>query len=223
MTMSAPTRGIEITREVAIAEGWHRDNPSGRCMCGCGQVTALGGQGSRIHRTVGGEHMPFMPGHHAQGAPCRPGCTCKRHKRRPSRIDRLQAIREGWLTPNDGGACECGCGKPAPVAVTSDRRDGTVRGECKHFARGSWCRFQGGRAKLGDLIHEVGRARSVSGWPATAFDLTRHRTIHVGGRWSGAWTRSPPTIARRRSVHAERTARLAPARGRPGGSGRARV
>ena len=60
--------------------------------------------------------------------------------------------------------------------------------------------------KLGDLIHEVGRRAFGERWPATAFDLTRHRTIDVGGverRVDSLTADDCAALARQRRMYAD--------------------
>lgn len=41
-------------------------NPSGLCMCGCGEKTAVSKHGRRRTGRVAGEHVRYIPGHHAK-------------------------------------------------------------------------------------------------------------------------------------------------------------
>lgn len=42
-----------------------------------------------------------------------------------------------WYRKNaQRGLCECGCGRSAPIAPKTDRREGSVKGQPKHFVRG---------------------------------------------------------------------------------------
>lgn len=44
-------------------------NPSGLCMCGCGEVTPIAPVTSRRNRTVRGEHVRYLRGHQTRGHP----------------------------------------------------------------------------------------------------------------------------------------------------------
>lgn len=56
--------------------------------------------------------------------------------------------------------CECGCGIPSPIASSTSRRDGHVRGQPVRFLRGHNTRlsspnYNGGRVKRGDGYIDV--------------------------------------------------------------------
>jgi hypothetical protein len=54
----------QITREVAMAEGWYQPNErGGRCYCGCGELAPIAQQGSRKARSVAGEPLRYQRGH----------------------------------------------------------------------------------------------------------------------------------------------------------------
>lgn len=56
-----------ITPEQALAEGWFVPNPSGLCMCGCGEETSLPNRTNRAMGYVNGQHVHFCPGHQNRG------------------------------------------------------------------------------------------------------------------------------------------------------------
>jgi len=80
-------------------------NPSGLCMCGRGNPTAVAKVSDKRDGIVAGEPRRYIKGHHMiqhTGVP---------------------------VIPNPSGICMCGCGLPVPRAKTMSRRLGLVRGE----------------------------------------------------------------------------------------------
>lgn len=85
-------------------------NPSGLCMCGCGQKTPIAAY-NRANRG------------HVKGQPV---AYCPRHTSR--------AIHGEGQNPS--GLCMCGCGEPTPLAPASRKSDGSVRGKPLRFIAG---------------------------------------------------------------------------------------
>ncbi len=88
-------------------------NPSGLCMCGCGQPTPLAKQSDVRKGWVKGKPTRYAYGHN-------------RSRRSPKNL----------IGPNPGGLCMCGCGKAAPVAARTTTREGVVKGEPKRYIKG---------------------------------------------------------------------------------------
>lgn len=55
--------------------------------------------------------------------------------------------------------CECGCGKPAPIAMRNDRRHGHVKGQAVRFIKGhAGVLSKSSKGKTWDESGTVGRA-----------------------------------------------------------------
>lgn len=76
-------------------------NPSGLCMCGCGQPTGLAKKSRHERGDVRGKPLKYLPDHFP-----------------PVRIEE----------PNPSGLCLCGCGEPTKLAPQSDTRKGWSKG-----------------------------------------------------------------------------------------------
>lgn len=85
-------------------------NPSGLCMCGCGERTRLAPYSAATRQMVKGEPVRFVRGH------------------QPRRCD--------WPEPNPSGLCGCGCGQATELAAKSDRAAGTVKGKPQRYVLG---------------------------------------------------------------------------------------
>lgn len=90
-------------------------NPSGLCMCGCGQPTPPCTRNNRYWGWVKGEPMRFIPGHHA------------RLRRKPLPDD---------SGPNPSGLCMCGCGTRTKLARQTDPAKQMVRGRPLRYVAG---------------------------------------------------------------------------------------
>lgn len=66
-TRCNPCRGAMITKE--IAEEFEEPNPSGFCMCGCGNKTKQFAYSSRRYGVAKGWHHRYLPGHHSTKSP----------------------------------------------------------------------------------------------------------------------------------------------------------
>ena len=89
-------------------------NPTGLCMCGCGQPAPLASKTSARAGWVNGQPVRFVNGHSGRGAkplPDDPG-------------------------PNPSGMCQCGCGMVTSLASQSSTQKGWVRGRPVRFVLG---------------------------------------------------------------------------------------
>lgn len=88
-------------------------NPSGFCMCGCGQMTAISPVNRRSRGWVKGTHQRYIKGH--------------------------SATRKGpyptFVPVNASGLCQCGCGRPAPIATRTNKRRGLKAGMPYRYIR----------------------------------------------------------------------------------------
>lgn len=109
------------------------------CGCGCGQETKT------YDRTRGdkkrGESQPFIRGHWNVGN-----------------------IRTDIAPPNPSGICQCGCGRPVPIATMTNAKIGHVQGEHVRFIRGH-VGYLKARSKITeDLWHAEDRGYATSCW-----------------------------------------------------------
>lgn len=86
-------------------------NPSGLCMCGCGQKTRLARQTHPGYGWVRGEPMRYIAQHQGRKYPC------------PE-------------PPNPSGLCMCGCGQTAPISTETDALRNRVKGEFLRYIAG---------------------------------------------------------------------------------------
>ncbi len=84
-------------------------NPSGLCLCGCGEKAPLAHQTDSKRGYVKDQPHRFIVGH---------------GKRKPHQLA---------LNPN--GLCLCGCGQPAPIAIKSCYRRGYIKGQSMRYIR----------------------------------------------------------------------------------------
>lgn len=87
-------------------------NPSGSCMCGCGEVTSIAIQTHTQSGIVKGEHLRYVQGHEWRG------------------------FRRNLTSPNPSGLCMCGCGEETSIARQTDIKAGTVKGEYVKYVSG---------------------------------------------------------------------------------------
>lgn len=88
-------------------------NPSGLCMCGCGQLTPIAKRSRLDIGIIKGQPVRFMPGHSGAKTYYAPPDAAPGHQ-----------------------LCECGCGQPAPPAKCTDRRAGLIKGQPVRFIPG---------------------------------------------------------------------------------------
>lgn len=86
-------------------------NPSGLCMCGCGQKTSLAQISNKKLGYVKGKPVRYVLGHNGKTPPP------------------LQP-------PNPSGICMCGCGNPAPIARQSSKPNGYLKGHAMKYIKG---------------------------------------------------------------------------------------
>lgn len=104
-------------------------NPSGLCLCGCGETTPIANSTIRQESRLHGHHTRFMPGHNHAFIRSLPG-------------------------KNPAGLCMCGCGEKTPLARQTDKSTGSVRGKPlmfihNHHARGERnCNYKTPEEKL---------------------------------------------------------------------------
>jgi hypothetical protein len=95
---------------------WQKTYPDityGCCACGCGERTKLRYRTQVKKQWFKGEPLKFI---HRHGTNKKP------------RVD--------FGVNSNGGLCHCGCGNPAPIAKTTDRRFGLVEGEPVRYIKG---------------------------------------------------------------------------------------
>lgn len=90
--------------------------PYGYCHCGCGQKTKIATQSHTRSGQVRGQPMTYLKGHHI-------------------RVLSHERVAEN-PGPNPSGLCMCGCGQAAPIAKSSDKTRGIVRGKPIRFIQG---------------------------------------------------------------------------------------
>ena len=88
-------------------------NPSGLCMCGCGQKTTIARHNDASSGRVKGQPIRFINGHQS------------RVLRIPVDVDRVPPK-----------LCECGCGQYTKVALETCTPRGIVVGQRLHYVRG---------------------------------------------------------------------------------------
>ncbi len=88
----------------------HRPNPTGLCLCGCGEPTKIMDQNDRSQGLIKGAHRGFIHGHHRR--------------------------REGDFDggPNPEGLCQCGCGEKTKRAARTDHLN--TKGQHRRFISG---------------------------------------------------------------------------------------
>lgn len=97
-------------------------NPSGLCGCGCGSKTSIAQATDPMKGYVRGQPMPYLP----------------HHRLKQQAAENNAAFMES--VGGDGRKCLCGCGGTPPLAQTTNRKAGRVKGQPlqwmpKHEAR----------------------------------------------------------------------------------------
>src|SRR5258708_7581617 len=87
------------------------------CECGCSMPAPIATHTSTKHGYVKGQPTRFIRGHST-------GKVARRARRVLPEI--MQLVR----------LCECGCGKPTPVAKRTERKRGYIKGQPVRFAPG---------------------------------------------------------------------------------------
>lgn len=94
---------------ITVAPG--APNPSGHCLCGCGEPTYVPRKSSAARGLVGGQHARYRIGHGRRG------------KLDPAPLaERLR--------------CRCGCGELAPLAKRTSSRTGIRKGQALAYVPG---------------------------------------------------------------------------------------
>jgi hypothetical protein len=134
-------------------------NPSGLCMCGCGQKTTLATNNQRDN--VKGQPTQYVTGHSTRttfhklacvnsSGLCMCGCgqpaPIAKHTRakvgeikgQPMRyvLGHSHIITTGMKGTNPSGMCMCGCGQPAPIAEVTQLCLGHIKGKPIKFIAG---------------------------------------------------------------------------------------
>jgi hypothetical protein len=117
-----PTRYLPGHGTKAFAERRREDmpkpNPTGLCMCGCGEKTPIADQTYSALGRVKGEHMMYVP-YHAQREPA---------EVRQKKASEYKAKWE-YATDVPYGLCWCGCGEQTAPAESTSPEGTAVRGE----------------------------------------------------------------------------------------------
>jgi hypothetical protein len=125
----------EKSRIAHVAE----PNPSGICLCGCGQPTPLANRTRNDGTlTVKGKPVAYIKGHQRRVWKCIDCGKPVDHGSQRCVPCHLSHKREGMdmTPPNPSGLCLCGCGQKTAIATYSDRETGAVIGEHLRFVTG---------------------------------------------------------------------------------------
>lgn len=90
-------------------------NPSGLCLCGCGQLTPIARWTSIKRQTLRGKPQRYCVGHGSK--------TARKYP---------EAIND----PNPSGLCQCGCGRRTTVVRYANRKYGIPSGGHRRFCLG---------------------------------------------------------------------------------------
>lgn len=108
--------GVSIAKSGIDGRSEPGPNPSGLCMCGCGEPAPLARWNRATKGEIAGKPLRYIPGH-------------------KSRVQTAEA-RKDIAPPNPPGLCMCGCGRPTPIAKQSHRAMGNVKGEHVRYLPG---------------------------------------------------------------------------------------
>lgn len=180
LTKLAPTtnmgRGWRKGKPIMYVQGHHvrvryayvdrpieEPNPSGLCVCGCGEKTTMAPYTSFERGYVKGKPMKYIKG----------------HQRRKDDYLSLMAS-EG---PNPSGICQCGCGQTTPLGSATIRSTGLVKGKHARFVLGhqtpsSW---PGYKVVETNYVDKVTKQSSPCHFFAGAIDKNGY------GRWGVAY------------------------------------
>lgn len=141
-----------------------KPNPSGLCLCGCGQPAPIARKTDRSQGTIQGEPLQYISSHKYKvygTPPPNPSRLCQCGCGETTPIARQSDSRQGNVAgehlryvyghshrqpdkesegPNPSGLCQCGCGNPAPIARQSLYSEGIVRGKPLRFLAGHFPR-----------------------------------------------------------------------------------
>lgn len=131
-------------------------NPSGYCMCGCGERTPLATRRSTLRGSVAGKPARYVNSGHAS----KQRGAARRH--------------DG---PNPSGLCMCGCGLVTPLAKQTDASKDTVKDQPMKFLFGHHRRGATFTPEQRAQIAQTLRARVKLG--ALRFDRRRAK-VYVG-------------------------------------------
>ena len=103
-------------------------NPTGLCMCGCGQKTEIANQTRTARGWVKDKPKRYIAGHHRRGR----ASWNKGRKTGLTPWNKWVNVEE----PNPSGLCQCGCGQSTALAPQSNKRRGWVGGKPVRFIPG---------------------------------------------------------------------------------------
>jgi hypothetical protein len=103
-------------------------NPSGLCVCGCGQRTELADQTRAARGWIKGKPKRYVAGHHLRGRPA----WSKGKKTGLTPWNKWTDVEE----PNPSGLCQCGCGQRTALAPQSSKLRGWVADKPVRFIPG---------------------------------------------------------------------------------------
>lgn len=117
-------------------------NPSGLCLCGCGQRTSLAQQTHRALGYVKGEPVRYVRWHRPRVPRRECACGCGGLvKDLRARWIKGHNLRSWDMEPsNPSGLCMCGCGQPTRPAVITRKDRGEVKGQPVRYVFGHYGR-----------------------------------------------------------------------------------
>ncbi len=106
----------DIPKNPVTYRQWWNENTDvayGFCWCGCGNCTRIAPRNAFVRSWIKGEPVRYIRNH---------------------RVGRKKRLDFG--VNRNGGLCHCGCGLPAPMGKSTDRRFGLIKGEPVRFING---------------------------------------------------------------------------------------
>ncbi|WP_405506414.1 HNH endonuclease [Streptomyces cyaneofuscatus] len=97
------------------------EGPAKCCECGCGELAPIASRNRKSIGHIKGQPIRYIQGHLA---------------RQRGQMQRKRLEEELAQRPAGNGLCGCGCGEPAPIAKTTMRRRGYIKGQPQKFIRG---------------------------------------------------------------------------------------
>jgi len=137
----------------------------GLCQCGCGELAPIAERNRYAIGHIKGRPVKFIKGH-------QPRARAQEMRRR--------AAIELAAAPTADGLCRCGCGQPAPIAQTTMRRRGYVKGQPQKYIKGHAPRSERKPCAAGDCLTLVTGEYCAK----HATRLKRHGNLE-GKRFSG--------------------------------------